>query len=102
MELLSFDRVPACTLSRSSRLGRLRLVLCCSVTIVKICSTFTNEVYSSCNGNCRAAMVEYRQYPLSKTFEKVHRTLMDTDALPQVNAEREQQRHGDYLLAAVQ
>jgi hypothetical protein len=55
-----------------------------------------NFVYGFCNGNGRAAVVEYRlRYPLRrvphrKTFENVHRTLRDIGSFPRVNAEREQ------------
>jgi hypothetical protein len=58
-------------------------------------NTFTNEeyadmhfVYSFCNGNGRAAVVEYwSRYPLcriphQKTFENIHRTLRETDSFP--------------------
>jgi hypothetical protein len=52
-------------------------------------------VYSFCNGNGRAAVVEYQQwYPLriiphKKTFGNVHRTLRETGSFPRANAECE-------------
>jgi hypothetical protein len=89
-------------------------VLCCSALVIKMANTFTNEehadihlVYGFCNRNGRATVEEYRQYPLRKlphrdTIENIHRTLLETGSFPRANAECEQRRRGEDVLAARQ
>jgi hypothetical protein len=61
------------------------------VVIVKMPNIFTNEeyadmhfVYGFCNGNGRAAAVEYQQCRIRqcKAFENVHGTLRETGSFP--------------------
>jgi hypothetical protein len=60
-------------------------------------------VYGFCNGNGRAAAVEYWQrYPLRKTSAYVRITLRESGSFQGANAECEQRRGGREVLTAVQ
>jgi len=73
-------------------------------------NTFTNEehadmyfVYSFCNGNSRAAVLEYQHcYPYCKTFDTMNRILKQTALFPQAIAEHEQWRGEGKNLDTVQ